>query len=259
MESASENTNYATESGSGSSLQRMLTEPESASYAGVSVETLRGFVDAGVLQTTNSDSGKLYRESDLRTVFQISGNAPESTPETTTASSVSRGSNSQLAAPAAPDNVALSESACAVPTSAVSTSAVSTSAVPTSDLPPLIAPEPANTDETPYSSPDLPKEVSSGLIASDRALRVDRSLVTVEHEARLIPPYDLIESNRGLRAQIEVLCEERDWLRTRLENLEESRTRDQRILLTEAESLKEMITAQARKKSFWGFLPWMKS
>lgn len=66
---------------------------------------------------------------------------------------------------------------------------------------------------------------------------------------------ELIDMNKSLRDQIQLLREERDWLRERIEKLEARSEREQMLLLSESENLRNMIGYN--KKSFWQkALPW---
>lgn len=64
---------------------------------------------------------------------------------------------------------------------------------------------------------------------------------------------------RTLRDQIEMLREERDWLRTRLEKLELRYEREQMILLSENDTVRTLISQIGKpKRRWWHALPWFK-
>ncbi|MCB0325424.1 MAG: hypothetical protein KDD69_17700 [Bdellovibrionales bacterium] len=62
---------------------------------------------------------------------------------------------------------------------------------------------------------------------------------------------ELIEINKGLRAQLDMVKEERDWLRQRIEKLEARSEREQMLLLSESETVRSLIEPQRRRDSFW--------
>lgn len=65
---------------------------------------------------------------------------------------------------------------------------------------------------------------------------------------------------RSLREQIEMLREERDWLRTRLEKLELRYEREQMILLSENDTVRTLISQLGKpKRKWWHALPWLKT
>lgn len=65
----------------------------------------------------------------------------------------------------------------------------------------------------------------------------------------------IIEVNKGLREQIQILRDERDWLRRRIEQLEARSEREQMLLLSESETIRNLVSRD--KRSFWQrALPW---
>ena len=70
------------------------------------------------------------------------------------------------------------------------------------------------------------------------------------------PAVEVHSINQTLREQIELLKEERNWLRERLEQLENRTQRDQMLLLSESETIRNLVL-QNRPKRFFGLsLPW---
>ena len=67
---------------------------------------------------------------------------------------------------------------------------------------------------------------------------------------------ELVEINKSLRDQIQILREERDWLRERIEKLEARSEREQMLLLSESENVRKLINTT--RKGFWQrALPWL--
>lgn len=69
---------------------------------------------------------------------------------------------------------------------------------------------------------------------------------------------ELLQLSQTLREQLEMVKEERDWLRTRLERLEARSEREQMLLLSESETVRSLISQRNdKKRSFWNIaLPW---
>lgn len=65
---------------------------------------------------------------------------------------------------------------------------------------------------------------------------------------------EILELNRMLREQIQLLREERDWLRKRIEVLETRAERDQVLLLTESRTVQNLLPE--RRWSLRSLLPW---
>lgn len=72
---------------------------------------------------------------------------------------------------------------------------------------------------------------------------------------------ELLQLSQTLREQLEMVKEERDWLRTRLERLEARSEREQMLLLSESETVRSLISQRGdKKRSFWNIaLPWNNS
>jgi len=67
--------------------------------------------------------------------------------------------------------------------------------------------------------------------------------------------FEVMELNQSLREQIQLLREERDWLRKRVENLEVRGERDQMLLISESRTVQTLLPAPKRK---WLTLSWFK-
>ena len=95
----------------------------------------------------------------------------------------------------------------------------------------------------------------------------DESLDSDKKEAATAANLDKrdTEFTNSLKAQIELLREERDWLRERVERLETRADREQMLLLSESETVRSLLrTSEIHTKSepFWkkAFqLPWLDS
>jgi hypothetical protein len=54
---------------------------------------------------------------------------------------------------------------------------------------------------------------------------------------------DIISENKSLKQKVKEIENERDWLRRRIEQLEERSGREQMLLLSEKETLREVLNA----------------
>jgi len=65
--------------------------------------------------------------------------------------------------------------------------------------------------------------------------------------------FELVEINKSLKEQIEVLRQERDWLRMRVEKMEERSNRDQILLLSQSKNARLLIT-KPKSSGLWSAL-----
>ncbi|HMO16914.1 MAG TPA: hypothetical protein PKA63_01085 [Oligoflexia bacterium] len=78
--------------------------------------------------------------------------------------------------------------------------------------------------------------------------------VTALHD---ISSIELLELTRSLKDQLEIVKDERNWLRRRIEKLEAQVEREQMILISETETVRSMVLqreAIEKRKSPWAFL-----
>ncbi len=100
------------------------------------------------------------------------------------------------------------------------------------------------------------KSTSESVTPEEMGSRAE--LVQDRRAAELPPAGELIELNKSLREQIQILREERDWLRERIEKLEARSEREQMLLLSESENVRSLISTN--NKPFWQrALPWFGS
>lgn len=233
--------------------QKLLSAEESAERAGVSVETILMFERCGLLEPVITDGRTLYKELDIRTVFysrlkqqeQAAAKPPveESTaavPPATPAQEAlqQRGQLSEQLAAA----VSTYTDAFATPRAE---SLAALSGVEAAELAP------------PAPKPEVVVKPEEKVAEESFAFGPDSAAVdTRDSDPHLPSSNQLIEVNKGLREQIQVLRDERDWLRSRVENLENRSEREQMLLLSESETIRRLVTTE-RKRGFWQrALPW---
>lgn len=89
-----------------------------------------------------------------------------------------------------------------------------------------------------------------------RSVGTDSGSTFIEHRS-----FELLDLNKSLREQIEILKQERDWLRKRVETFEIRSERDQLLLMSETKTVQSLLPhlqENQQKKNFWSFaLPWL--
>lgn len=179
-------------------LESLLKENEASEAAGVTPRTLERFVETGYLQVeTSADGSKLYRPSQLASVFGIA-NLPKKLKLVTSNNDSSSNPNTEL------EDV----------------------------IDPL-----ADQLKAPTDAPS--KEVDE----------IDKLWNVIRVQEKLL---DARES------EITDLRGQRDWLKARIERLEQKAERDQIVLLSETQTIRRLIHLQEpRKGVFQSFLDWL--
>jgi hypothetical protein len=84
------------------------------------------------------------------------------------------------------------------------------------------------------------------------SVETDHGSTFIEHRS-----FELLDLNKALKDQIEILKQERDWLRTRVEKLEIRTERDQLLLMSETKTVQSLLPHHTERKGFWSLLPWL--
>jgi hypothetical protein len=217
--------------------QDFISEIEAAYQAGVSIKTLQRFSEAGYLQVEVEPDGlRLYSQKELNDIF-----------------GVHRGGISQPQ-PDDADNSSPAQSCSVGSTPTSECSGSSSSPETTSSVASFSEPEgPETTSDTACVSqqPDAtttPVEaVSSESDGSEETL--DHSLYAIE----ILKLRNVISLQEKLLdtkdAEILDLKGQRDWLRARVEKLEEKSDRDQILLLSETQTIRKLISIQEQRRS----------
>jgi len=212
------------------SNENFISETEAATMAGVSINTLMRFAEAGYLQIENDQTGqRLFSKSEIRDLFGVMGG--------------------DFYDKLADDIKAVSEDSQKIATAEVLESMDSD----------VGAPEP---------QPENPKTIDLDLNAARQteppsfgapAQIESQDLISLRSEvSRLKNLMHIQEKILDLKdAEIHNLREERAWLRTRVEKLEQKADRDQLLLLSETQTVRRLITLQENRKSgFRSALEW---
>ena len=224
--------------------QKLLSAEESAERAGVSVETILMFERCGLLEPVMTDGRTLYNELDIRTVFYSRLKQQEQTaaPQVDSAAEPRQGQLSEQLAAAESTYTDAFTSPRAESLSALT--GIESAELAKSTPMPEIAPTTAPVTVVKPTEPSF-------------SFGPETAPVEAQEPDSLLPSSNqLIEVNKGLREQIQVLRDERDWLRSRVENLENRSEREQMLLLSESETIRRLVTSE-RKRGFWQrALPW---
>ena len=220
-----------------------VSESEAASLASVSVQTLRRFVEAGYLRgETDGDGVRLFSKSDVAGLFGLKSNqlerrAPVSDPSPARPATVdSPETTSSMTTETLAAQVEVhSEIASATELFQESPEVES----PRADLSAAMSAEVLDAPEAPRATPEAAPTAP-----------VQQSTVDSIELLKLRTVVDLQEKILALKEQeISSLRSERDWLRTRIEKLEDKQDRDQLILLTETQMIRKLVARNEPKPS----------
>lgn len=120
--------------------------------------------------------------------------------------------------------------------------------------------KPTTPKEEPLVQAEEPAKESevnnSSTSTTARPLESDHGNTFIEHRS-----FELLDLNKSLKEQIEILKQERDWLRKRVETFEIRSERDQLLLMSETKTVQSLLPhsqGNQQRKNFWSFaLPWL--
>jgi len=192
------------------SVEGMISEATAVKEAGVSARTLQRFSEAGYLTVqVKGDGDRLYSRLQLTEIFGSFQEAPSSIP--------------------APSSEETSDTSCSgAVTCEIDTTTYSSPAEPT----PMV-------ERVELSTP----EVAAANVAMDTpplTEEVQRLRNLVALQERIL---DMKES------EVQDLRSQRDWLKARVEKLEEKGDRDQVLLLSETQAIRQLIGLQHKRPS----------
>lgn len=201
---------------------------DAAIFAGVSIQTLTRFAEAGYLRVTESpDGGCHFSRRDLEQVFGRSSasSAPiqptEASPHDETKSAVNK-----VEIPEAP---------------------LSEQIIPMANEPEAVE------QQDPIPQADSPVGASAPDSAADfRIQRLEAEVVKFKHVIELQEQILDLRDN-----ELTSLKEEREWLRRRIERYEEKSSRDQVLLLSETQAIAHLIHKQQRRSPVRAALEWL--
>ena len=213
---------------------RFLTIEEASTSASVSAETILKYKDLGLLRAFRVNGQEQFREDEIRLVFNSRKKSPlnnlNSTSVSKNDSSVSQDSNPQD----------------------LSSQNSKSEELPTLDDILSIS----QNNEHVSSS----KDYTETTFANEPITEFVKTKENEPQNQHLdIPSIELIELTRSLKDQLETIKEERNWLRRRVEKLEASVEREQMIVISKTETVRNLVEHRRSPKNNWSFLlPWSK-
>ena len=215
-----------------------VSESEATSRSGVSPRTLARFVEAGYLHTEVEPDGlRLYSRKELDEIFggnyESASNSAQSSADTAETSR----ENDEISTVEKTAAIEHSESAgesLKTPTTSVETQSV------------IAQPIRVDPFATKIESPRAP----------DSTVNVNHFEREIARLKNIIKAHETLLDARD--AEVQDLKNQREWLKTRVERLEGKGERDQILLLSEAQTIRKLITIQEHKKSaVTQFLHWI--
>ncbi len=199
----------------------LISENEAAKIARVSTSTLARFAEAGYFQVEVQGPERLYSKRALSSVFGVS--FPDS----------SGTAQRENVIPFPQQNIPVPETQQTPVEKSLATPAAETT---------LASPELV---ETPVPAAAI--DPMWGTTLEERKNEQRQADMQSAHFRQIIEMHADILSRQ--EREIEGLKTEREWLRRRIEKLEEKAERDQVLLLSEAQTVKQLIQMQAQRKS----------
>jgi hypothetical protein len=214
--------------------ENLLSKEEAAKLAGINLETIQRYGELGLLREYKINLDVMYSEEDIRLLFnsRIKSNIASNTP-----------SNNQI-------------------NSQIKQSEGSTNK--DEELPRLqdilkdakdaqIKDLSQNSEEIDHKK-NSDEEISQTLEKSEEGFNFSNNFNKIND----ISSIELLEISRSLKDQIEILKEERSWLRKRIEKLEAQTEREQMLRMAESETLRTLILKNETKKPWSFLLSWAK-
>ncbi len=248
-------------------FQDFISESEAASITGVSRQTLNRFTEAGYLQIeVDGDGMRLFNKRELFDIFGLNSTTPPtleskvekaSSPQCEGATKLTFRPDNELTPFASLSSEPVKE---AVPeTEAPAAAATITSTKSFYSDSPIQRPsrESFATNSVEAKSPTKTEEEKGAAAGVSTPSSTEQSSASNE-TARLTAVTSMLEKLLDIReAEIKDLKEQRDWLRSRVEKLEEKGDRDQLLLLSETQVIRKLIANNERRSPFRAALEWL--
>ncbi len=273
-------------------FENYISESEAANFAGVSVATLNRFAEAGYLEIeTETDGLRLFSTRELGEVFGIRQDAftqPKksfSTPDATLRSRQQIRANQESkikAEPVAPKkDISAAEEEAPSTTSYYSTASEQNNkfvredpreltARMSSAIESSLAAKQAERAESVENDSKTTQQslgaifeetITPTISATPEDTPPLEAPINVEQAQRITTLERVVEMQEKIldmrEKEIESLQKERDWLRGRIERLEEKGDRDQLLLLSETQVIRQLITTQKRSSPIRQALEWL--
>lgn len=193
-------------------VEDLISETVAVKEAGVSARTLQRFNEAGYLTVQVKSSGeRFYSRTQLHEIFGSFQEPPRATPQASTSDQIRLSSSDE-------DQIPSASTSCTY-YSPVDTSAIAQPATVSAPLP-------------------SQAEASTSTTALYEDYVKAKNLIALQER--------ILDMKDG---EIADLRSQRDWLRARVEKLEEKGDRDQVLLLSETQALRQLISLQQKRPS----------
>jgi DNA-binding transcriptional MerR regulator len=224
----------------------LLTQDEAAKLAGVGHDTIERYRDLGLLRMFNSDKGEeRFSEEDIKLLFNGKIKSFTSSPD-------SRAESHPIKIP---DNIQDTKSSKNKTPLANKIELDSTFEEELPRLKDIIREvEHKNLKESPTIRLSNPVQTSQESTSSSVEDNFQSSKHIIERQNNEISSIELLELTRTLKDQLEIVKEERNWLRKRIEKLESLSEREQMLRMSESDTIRTLIAQREPKKSPWSFL-----
>jgi DNA-binding transcriptional MerR regulator len=208
----------------------LLTINEAAGLSGVSMDTIRRYRDLGLLRKYEKDGAEHFSEEDIKLLFNakikkvtdsaLSGDSTENTAE-------------KEALPRLQDIIREAEGSSGKPLTA----------------------ETISKSKRTHKENTIHLDTPIDTAGQDSTYHHHQEHLR-ESEDRIsdISSIELLELSRTLKDQLEIVKEERNWLRKRIEKLESLTERDQMLRMSESETIRSLISQREEKRRPWSFL-----
>ncbi len=228
-------------------LENYVSESEATQRSGVSLRTLQRFVEAGYLSIEIEPDGlRLYSRKELDEIFGIhSTPLPASVIEGPSESSVDDEIRARLSPILQGSSSTIHSSGAHVEPAPAQPSSLLESSNPS----------PATSEATPAREGSITQRpsVDQKSPVEPSSSWVDREIVRLKN---IIKVQETLLDARD--TEVKDLKDERSWLRTRIERLEEKGERDQILLLSETQTIRKLVSiGEQRKSPVKNFLSWV--
>ena len=256
----------------------LLSESQSAELAGVSPQTLQQYREFGLLKAVWQGDSAYYSESEIRSIFFTKNKTAipnEFSAVESNEKIMTQDSNSQLFENQS--NIKVANSSAQINNEGLLKSDEKVLSIQEhfkASKPTTFTTQPSPSSQPPPNFQALKQEnphlTTVEDILSDKVkikteeaenkkevVNNDSSTISSLLHQSQVANTELIETNKNLREQLEIVREERNWLRARIEKLEARSEREQMLILAESENVRNLINQKKQKSLLSLALPWL--
>jgi hypothetical protein len=234
----------------------LLTQDQAAKLAGVGHDTIERYRDLGLLRMYNSDGGEeRFSEEDIKLLFNSKIRPRSSSPDSKMEGTSKTDSDKEASEKTPLTNKIVLESTGEeeLPRlkDIIREAEHKTSKEAPKESPTIRLNNPVQSSQESAPSSEEEEEIQSSQYTSSHH--------QIQRQSNDISSIELLELTRTLKDQLEIVKEERNWLRKRIEKLESLSEREQMLRMSESDTIRTLIAQREPKKSPWSFLlSWIK-